>query len=120
MPAGTTARSPEFAGISADQASDRREQGGLGDDGRDLAALVNDHLDVEGDEVVWHPRATPKTTIISGEPQDAVLNLTEAADLLRVPENDLQSLAESGEIPGRRIGSEWRFSRQALLHWLGP
>ncbi|PZS38302.1 MAG: hypothetical protein DLM62_14455 [Pseudonocardiales bacterium] len=85
-----------------------------------LATLVNDHLDLEGDEVGWHPRSTSKTTIISGELQDAVLNLAEAADLLRVPDNDLQSLAESGEIPGRQIGSEWRFSRQALLRWLDP
>jgi excisionase family DNA binding protein len=48
-----------------------------------------------------------------------VLDLAEAAELLRVPENDLQALAESGEIPGRRINSAWRFSRQALLRWLG-
>ena|SRR5436309_11604 len=83
-----------------------------------LATLVNDHLNIEGDEVIWQPPATPKTTIISGEPQDAVLNLAEAADLLRVAENDVQSLAESGEIPGRQIGDQWRFSRQALLDWL--
>jgi excisionase family DNA binding protein len=68
-----------------------------------LATLVNDQLNIEGE-----------TTIISGEPLDAVLNLAEAADLLRVAENYLQSLAESGEIPGRQIGDEWRFSRQAL------
>jgi excisionase family DNA binding protein len=83
-----------------------------------LATLVNDHLTIEDDKVIWQPPSTPKATIISGELQDAVLNLAEAADLLRVPENELQSLAESGEIPGRQIGSEWRFSRQALLHWL--
>jgi excisionase family DNA binding protein len=74
---------------------------------------------VDDDEVIWRPRPTPKATIISGELHDAVLNLAEAAELLRVSENDLHALAESGEIPGRRISSEWRFSRQALLHWLG-
>ena len=84
-----------------------------------LAALVNDHLTFEADEVSWRPHPTPKTTIISDELHDAVLNLAEAAELLRVPENDLQLLAESGELPGRQISSEWRFSRQALLHWLG-
>lgn len=84
-----------------------------------LTSLVSDHLDVEGADLGWHPRPTPRTTIISGELHDAVLDLAEAADLLRVPQNDLQALAESGEIPGRRINGEWRFSRQALLRWLG-
>jgi excisionase family DNA binding protein len=84
-----------------------------------LATLVSDHLTFEDDEVSWRPRPTPKTTIISGEMHDAVLNLAEAAELLRVSEENLQALAESGELPGRRISSEWRFSRQALLHWLG-
>jgi excisionase family DNA binding protein len=84
-----------------------------------LTTLVSDHLDIQDDDVIWHPRPTPRTTIISGELHDAVLNLAEAAELLRVSENDLQVLAESGEIPGRRISSEWRFSRQALLRWLG-
>jgi hypothetical protein len=26
--------------------------------------------------------------------------------------------AERGELPGRRIGDEWRFGREALLAWL--
>ncbi|HZS20577.1 MAG TPA: helix-turn-helix domain-containing protein [Pseudonocardiaceae bacterium] len=84
-----------------------------------LATLVSDHLDLEGENVAWHPRPTPRTRIISGELHDAVLDLTEAAELLRVSENDLSALAESGEIPGRRIGGAWRFSREALLNWLG-
>jgi excisionase family DNA binding protein len=84
-----------------------------------LATLVNDHLTMDDDEIIWRPRPTPKTTIISGELHDAVLNLAEAAELLRVSEKDLQALAESSELPGRQISTEWRFSRQALLHWLG-
>jgi excisionase family DNA binding protein len=84
-----------------------------------LTTLVSDHLDLERDGVMWRPSPTPTTRIISGELHDAVLDLAEAAELLRVSENDLQALAESGEVPGRRIGSVWRFSRQALLHWLG-
>ena len=31
----------------------------------------------------------------------------------------MRELAEAGELPGRRIGGEWRFLRQALLAWLG-
>jgi excisionase family DNA binding protein len=48
-----------------------------------------------------------------------VLTLGEAAELLRVEEAVVERLASAGELPGRRLGSEWRFSRSALLEWLG-
>src|SRR4051794_14837488 len=48
-----------------------------------------------------------------------VLTLDEAADLLRVDAEQLAKLAESGEIPGRKLGEEWRFTRTRLLDWLG-
>lgn len=59
-----------------------------------------------------HARFTPA-------PADAVLTLEEAADLLRVPVDDVRALAESGELPARRLGDAWRFRRDALLDWLG-
>jgi excisionase family DNA binding protein len=54
----------------------------------------------------------------SGEPSE-VLSLEEAAELLRVAPADVQALATAGEIPGRKIGESWRFSRLAVLRWLG-
>jgi excisionase family DNA binding protein len=48
-----------------------------------------------------------------------VLTLAEAARFLRVSETDLVQLAESYDIPGRKIGSEWRFLKLALESWLG-
>lgn len=48
-----------------------------------------------------------------------VLDAEQAAELLAVEPAALLELAEQGEIPGRRIGGEWRFSRGALLAWLG-
>jgi excisionase family DNA binding protein len=47
-----------------------------------------------------------------------VLTLAQLADLLQVDEDAARDLAESGELPGRRVGKEWRFSRQAVLDWL--
>ena len=47
-----------------------------------------------------------------------VLTLEEVASLLSVPPDAVSELAESGELPGRRIGSEWRFARAAVLDWL--
>ena len=34
-------------------------------------------------------------------------------------ESAVVKLASEGELPGRRIGGEWRFSRSAVLAWLG-
>src|SRR5688500_1913673 len=48
-----------------------------------------------------------------------VLTLAQVADLLQVDEATAAELAESGELPGRRVGDEWRFSRAAVLAWLG-
>jgi len=47
-----------------------------------------------------------------------VLTAGEAAALLRVEERQLAEAAAHGDVPGRRIGAEWRFSREALLAWL--
>jgi excisionase family DNA binding protein len=47
-----------------------------------------------------------------------VLTLNEAATLLRISPDQLERLAERNEVPGRRIGSGWRFNRAALLAWL--
>jgi excisionase family DNA binding protein len=47
-----------------------------------------------------------------------VLTAAQAAELLAVDEAELIELAERGELPGRRIGDAWRFSRQALMDWL--
>jgi excisionase family DNA binding protein len=49
---------------------------------------------------------------------EAVLTLDEVAQLLRLPVESIESLARDGELPGRRIGEEWRFARAAVLRWL--
>src|SRR4051812_4729560 len=48
-----------------------------------------------------------------------VLTVEDAAALLRVPADVVLAMAGAGEVPGRRVGEEWRFSRAALLRWLG-
>jgi excisionase family DNA binding protein len=59
---------------------------------------------------------------LSAAPQAAsiqeVLDLDEAALLLRVDREAVRALAEAHGIPGRRVGEVWRFSRAALLEWL--
>jgi excisionase family DNA binding protein len=47
-----------------------------------------------------------------------VLTIAELAQWLQVEEPAVAELAESGELPGRRLGGEWRFARDAVLDWL--
>jgi excisionase family DNA binding protein len=47
-----------------------------------------------------------------------VLTLAEVAAFLRVPEADVVRMVGPRGLPGRLIGSEWRFSRTAVEGWL--
>jgi excisionase family DNA binding protein len=51
-------------------------------------------------------------------PPADVLTAAEAAELLQAEEKTVLALAEAGELPGRKVGGEWRFARAALLRWL--
>jgi excisionase family DNA binding protein len=48
-----------------------------------------------------------------------VLTANEAGLLLRVHAATVKRRAALGDVPGRKVGKSWRFSRQALLEWLG-
>ena len=47
-----------------------------------------------------------------------VLNVEEAAEFLGFNPYTIREKARAGEVPGRKIGREWRFSRRGLLEWL--
>lgn len=51
-------------------------------------------------------------------PTPDVLTVADAAALLQVDEDVVEQLAESGELPARRVGDAWRFARSAVLDWL--
>ena len=48
-----------------------------------------------------------------------VLTLSGVAQLLQVDKAKVKAMADRGELPGRRVGGSWRFSREAVLRWLG-
>jgi len=50
--------------------------------------------------------------------EPAVLTIEQLAELLQVDEKTVRSLAAKGELPGREVGRQWRFSREAVLEWL--
>jgi len=49
---------------------------------------------------------------------DDILNLEQAVEFLGVSEKTLIKLLREEHIPARKIGREWRFSREALMRWL--
>ena len=93
--------------------------------------LVAERLDDA--DVLWHRPAPPPFTMpippdaemVVGRaefvPSSAseVLTAEQAAELLQTDADAVRELADAGELPGRRIGDEWRFLRRAVLAWLG-
>lgn len=47
-----------------------------------------------------------------------ILNLEEAIDFLGISEKTLIKSLREEHIPARKLGREWRFSREALINWL--
>jgi excisionase family DNA binding protein len=64
--------------------------------------------------------AGPTLGAYSFQPYDPpeVLNSEQAGQLLQIDEAIVVELAESGKLPGRKLGTAWRFSRAALVAWL--
>jgi excisionase family DNA binding protein len=48
-----------------------------------------------------------------------VLDVEALASFLGVDAGLVHELAERGELPGRKLGDDWRFARTAVLDWLG-
>jgi len=48
-----------------------------------------------------------------------ILNLEQAMEFFGVSERTMIKLLREENVPARKIGREWRFSRAALLKWLG-
>jgi excisionase family DNA binding protein len=55
---------------------------------------------------------------MSDEPRD-ILNIDEAAALLGVSVKTFNKVLHSQSLPARKIGREWKFSRRALIDWVG-
>jgi len=56
---------------------------------------------------------------MSASPDRDILNIEEAAELLGVSVKTFNKVLHSENIPARKIGREWKFSRAALIAWVG-
>jgi excisionase family DNA binding protein len=50
--------------------------------------------------------------------KEDVLTVEEASELLRVSVNSIRASLARGQLPGAKVGREWRLSRQALADYL--
>jgi excisionase family DNA binding protein len=78
------------------------------EDDRRRVVIEREDPDLAVGRLSFRPAATPE-----------VLTASELAALLQVDEAVVVDLAARAELPGRRVGAEWRFSRAAVLAWLG-
>ena len=64
--------------------------------------------------------ATPaRKTTPQPMPEQDILNIDGAAALLGVSVKTFSKVLRQGDVPGRKVGREWKFSRQALIDWIG-
>ena len=56
---------------------------------------------------------------MSSSPDREILNVEEAAGLLGVSVKTFNKVLHTENLPARKIGREWKFSRQALIDWVG-
>jgi excisionase family DNA binding protein len=61
--------------------------------------------------------ATPQPATTNG-PASEVFSLAEAANYLRLSEKDVVRMIREQDLPARQVGSEWRFLKTAVQHWL--
>ena len=52
-------------------------------------------------------------------PDHEILNIDGAAAFLGVSVKTFSKVLREGDVPGRKVGREWKFSRQALIDWIG-
>jgi len=81
-----------------------------------VAGLVERYVDPDSPRALGALRLG-SCSFQSYEPAE-VLDAAQAAELLQVDEETIVQLAESGKLPGRKLGKSWRFSRAGLVAWL--
>ena len=51
-------------------------------------------------------------------PQDEVLTLKEVAALLKIAERTAYMMVQRGDLPGFKVGGQWRFKRKDIDAWM--
>ena len=51
-------------------------------------------------------------------PQDEVLTLKEVASLLKIAERTAYTMVQCSDLPGFKVGGQWRFKREDIDAWM--
>lgn len=81
--------------------------------GRTKQAVV-----VELVEIGLDAKSTPTEKPEPASEEIQILDLDELSTLLRISVEELKSRLFEGDIPGRCISGNWRFSKQAVMRWM--
>ena len=68
--------------------------------------------------VTWHTMTVKRKGLDAMREEDDILTVYDVARLLHISVTFARDLAARGELPGRKVGRAWRFSRRQLLRWL--
>ena len=49
--------------------------------------------------------------------EDNLLEIDEVARYLEIDMGEIEALANSGKIPGKKSGNNWKFERAQIDHW---
>lgn len=55
---------------------------------------------------------------MNAQGENDVMTVQEVSTYLRLAESTVYKLAQEGQLPGRKVGGRWRFSRQGIETWL--
>src|SRR5690606_38474475 len=59
-----------------------------------------------------------KEAVTDMEPQDKWLTIEELSGYLKMSRSKLYQMAQKGELPGSKIGTQWRFDRDEVDDWM--
>lgn len=65
------------------------------------------------------PRVATNQGSVMSKHKENVLTIDELAVYLKVAKSTLYKLAQSGRVPGQKVGKHWRFHRGVIDQWLG-
>lgn len=107
-----------------------RAAAALGVPKKDLVAgLVNRYVDPDSQQGLSTlsmstrkepegPSLTMGTYSFQAYDPPEVMSSEQAGKFLQIDDKSVIELAEAGQLPGRKLGKVWRFSRDALVAWL--
>ena len=86
--------------------------------GRNCLTLVVNTIYYSHDDNELGQNTSEKEVLLMDENSSDVMNIDDLAEYLKLPKPTVYKLAQSGELPGKKAGRQWRFHKDAIDRWL--